>query len=114
MIHSTIDEQVASDSNPVQLAKNWEESAAHFHEGMKYYRDLLIQIGEIIGEQAYISDDGSRQQDVLCAKLPELIKKIFEDAENLLGFNIANISDIESVNDIPAVSEFINKMMRHL
>lgn len=27
----------------------------------------------MLGEEAYISDDGSRQQDVLCAKVPELV-----------------------------------------
>ncbi len=44
----------------------------------EYYRNLLIQIGEIIGKEAYISDDGSIQDSVLCAKLPELVQDLVD------------------------------------
>lgn len=54
-------------------AANWEESAAQFLRNQEYYRGLVVKIGEIIGEQAYIRDDGSVCEDVLCDKVPEII-----------------------------------------
>jgi hypothetical protein len=52
----------------------WVESAAMFSRNEEYYRGLVVQIGEMFGEAAYIADDGSRSQDVLCAKVPELVR----------------------------------------
>lgn len=54
----------------------WYEAAAQFHRNEQFYRGLLEQIGEIIGEEAYIADDGSRSDEVLCLKLPELVKRL--------------------------------------
>ena len=34
---------------------------------------MVQRIGAGLGLQAYTSDDGSVQQDVLCAKVPELV-----------------------------------------
>lgn len=52
--------------------------AAQNGRDTEYYRNLLVQCGEIIGEEAYISDDGSVQDDVLCDKIPELIKNLYD------------------------------------
>ena len=52
---------------------NWMGTAAQNQRNTDYYRGLLVQCGEAIGSQAYISDDGSKQDDVLCAKVPELV-----------------------------------------
>lgn len=52
----------------------WKETASRHLKNEQYYHGLITQIGEMLGEDAYISDDGSRQQDVLCAKIPELVK----------------------------------------
>jgi hypothetical protein len=54
------------------------EIAAQNERNSDYYRGLLIKCGNIIGDRAYISDDGSIQDEVLCAKIPELIKDIEE------------------------------------
>lgn len=51
----------------------WVESAAQFSRNEDYYRGLVERIGQAIGTQAHIADDGSRSQDVLCAKVPELV-----------------------------------------
>ena len=53
----------------------WMDTAAHFSNGLEYYRGLVIRCGEALGEDAYICDDGSRSEDVLCAKVPELVEK---------------------------------------
>jgi len=52
----------------------WMQTAAQYHRNTDYYRGLLEQCGEIIGEEAYIADDGTRMEDVLCAKIPGIIK----------------------------------------
>jgi len=57
----------------------WMATAAQAQRNTNYYRDLLIKCGEAIGEKAYISDDGSKQQDVLCAKIPDLVKNIIKN-----------------------------------
>lgn len=59
-----------------QLAKAWEETAAQMSRNADYYRGLVVKIGEMFGENAYISDDGSKQDSVLCAKVPELVQEL--------------------------------------
>lgn len=53
--------------------QNWYDTAAQFARNADYYRGLVVQIGKMLGPEAYISDDGSVQDDVLCAKVPELV-----------------------------------------
>lgn len=57
--------------------KNWEESAVQFCGNAEYYRGLVQRIGKLYDPQCYIADDGTRSQDVLCAKVPELVEKAF-------------------------------------
>ena len=57
----------------------WMETAAQNERNTDYYRNLLIKCGESIGGEAYISDDGSVQKDVLCAKIPELVEAAFKE-----------------------------------
>lgn len=52
----------------------WEESARQFARDADYYRGLVVEIGKALGEAAYIADDGTRSEDVLCAKVPELVR----------------------------------------
>lgn len=51
----------------------WKETALLHHRNEQYYRGLVVKIGEMLGEAAYIADDGGRAEDVLCAKVPELV-----------------------------------------
>lgn len=57
------------------LTVGWIDSAAMFQRNSDYYRGLVVEIGELFGEEAKTSDDGSVQDGVLCAKVPELVKK---------------------------------------
>ena len=61
-------------------AQKWEDSAMHvagmYCKGMEYYRGLVEQIGQTIGESAYIQDDGGKVDSVLCAKVPELVEEL--------------------------------------
>lgn len=52
---------------------SWQARGLEYYNGMRYYQGLLDSIGEKLGKRAYIADDGSVQQDVLRAKVPELV-----------------------------------------
>lgn len=58
-----------------RLVEGWYETAARHCRNEEYYRNLVIEIGKMLGEEAYVSDDGRRQDDILCAKVPELVRK---------------------------------------
>lgn len=68
-----------------QECNNWKETAAQYARNTEYYRDLVVQIGKMFGKKAYISDDNSIHQDVLCAKVPELVKELILDYFILSG-----------------------------
>jgi len=51
----------------------WMETGADYSRNADYYRGLLVECGEAIGEESRIQDDGNRSYDVLCAKIPELV-----------------------------------------
>jgi len=51
----------------------WKKSAAEFCNGMEYYRGLVVKIGEIIGHESHIAQDGSDMGEVLCAGVPDLV-----------------------------------------
>jgi len=55
----------------------WMETAAQNQCNTDYYRGLIVKCGKIIGKRAYTCDDGSISEDVLCAKIPELVGKAF-------------------------------------
>lgn len=52
----------------------WMRTAAQNQLNTDYYRGLLERCGRAIGDRAYIADDGSRSEDVLCSKIPEIIE----------------------------------------
>jgi len=62
----------------VDEAKAWLEAARQHCKNEEYYRNLVQQIGSLFGDVAYISDDGSKQDGILCAKVPELVKEALE------------------------------------
>lgn len=51
----------------------WMQTAAQHHRNETYYRELLVKCGKTIGDRVYMCDDGTRSEDVLCAKIPEII-----------------------------------------
>lgn len=54
----------------------WMDTAAQAQRNADYYRGLLERCGNAIGEAAHICDDGSRSEDVLNAKVPELVEAL--------------------------------------
>ena len=51
----------------------WLETARQESNGREYYRSLVAKIGEMFGAAAMTCDDGTVVDDVLCAKVPELV-----------------------------------------
>jgi hypothetical protein len=54
----------------------WEELLAQEIRNKEYYQSVLVEIGTLIGKDAYVSDDGSVQDQVLVAKLPDLVREL--------------------------------------
>ena len=54
----------------------WMQTAAFYEKNAEYYRSLVDRCGEAIGLEAYIADDGGRADDVLCAKVPEIVERM--------------------------------------
>lgn len=52
----------------------WMDSAADFSRGVEYYRGLVTRCGNALGDAARTCDDGSKSEDILCAKVPELVE----------------------------------------
>lgn len=59
----------------------WYETAAQFSRNANFYQGIVRQIGEMFGDAAYISDDGSKQQDILVLKVPELVAAALKGAK---------------------------------
>lgn len=52
----------------------WMDTAAQAQRGVDYYRGLVVRCGNALGDAAKTCDDGSKSDDVLCAKVPELVE----------------------------------------
>jgi hypothetical protein len=63
----------------------WQETARSIQRNCDYYQNLVVQVGEILGEVAHVMDDGDRSPDVLCAKVPELVARLENERCYLLN-----------------------------
>ena len=52
----------------------WINAAAMYCRNEEYYRKLVQEIGQMLGLDAFTADDGGVHEDVLCAKVPELVR----------------------------------------
>lgn len=73
---------------------SWKETARQFYRSADYHRGLVDAIGELFGQEAKTSDDGSIQDDVLCAKVPELCTALKQRCEVAEQLNIKAAQDI--------------------
>jgi hypothetical protein len=53
--------------------ENWKEIASQHACNERYYRSLLIEIGNMFGIVAKIQDDGNISHDVIVDKLPQVV-----------------------------------------
>jgi len=68
--------------------KAWEQMATTLANATEFYRGLLVQCGEAIGEDAYIIGDGKWPEDMLVANVPELVRRHtrMRASEAIVGF----------------------------
>jgi len=62
------------------LVAYWMDTAAQNERNTDYYRGLLEKIGKRLGKPAFIADDGTVMQDVICAKVPDIVDDLLEDS----------------------------------
>jgi hypothetical protein len=66
-------------------AKNWEENARRSQTNADYYRGLVVRIGNMLGLPAKTADDGTIAKDILCAKVPVLVRNALAVSETTKG-----------------------------
>ncbi len=52
----------------------WMDTAMQNQRNADYYRGLVVRCGKAIGERVYTQDDGGIVDDVLCAKVPDIVE----------------------------------------
>lgn len=57
----------------------WEASARRHAANVSYYTNLLDQIAERLGSEAYTADDGVLHDSPIRAKLPELVGQLVDE-----------------------------------
>lgn len=64
----------------VRQRDSWMESAHQELRNSDFYRKLLDSVAELLGQEVYLSDDGSVQDSPIRPKLPELVKARLDEA----------------------------------
>ena len=65
------------------LTDNLVETAKNYANGVEYYRGLVDEIGKMLGDESYIADDGSRSDEILRAKVPELVSARIKEFDRI-------------------------------
>lgn len=78
--HVSLLDMIATPDEAVETAPcGWEVEAKRFHDGQEGFRAWLREVALMFGEQAYIADDGSRMDDVLIAKVPDMVRALMAE-----------------------------------
>jgi len=64
---------------------NWRDIANQYCRNQTYYAGLIDRIGRLFGAAAHTADDGSLQDSILRAKVPELVEFLFKSAAGQLA-----------------------------
>jgi len=73
---NVLQDQVVLLAHSERPPTGWEATALQHLKNEEYYRGLLDQIAATIGEPAYVADDGTRMEEPVRAKLPELVAEM--------------------------------------
>ena len=60
---------------PYPRHDGWEETAKWHSKNEDFYRNIVHEIGELLGPEVYVADDGSVMEDVLALKVPEVLRE---------------------------------------
>jgi len=83
-------------------ADSWKETAAQAQRNTDYYLGLVDQIAVLFGDAAYVSDDGSKQDSPVRAKVPSLVKEAFEELRAEAKRAWTHVEEIAKVLDCGA------------
>lgn len=72
-----VDPRDARIAQLTQERDNWQATAEQAQDNTEYYRGLVQEIGGMLGDEAY-TDDGSKSDAILCAKVPELVGELLD------------------------------------
>jgi len=64
-----------------QRTLGWEDTARQYALNVDYYRDIVTEIGELFGDEAKTAADGVGHDDVLRAKVPDLVRSLRQRAD---------------------------------
>lgn len=54
----------------------WKETARQYANNQAYYHGIVIEVGRLLGNDVYVSDDGSVQDEVIAEKVPQAVAKL--------------------------------------
>ena len=61
---------------------NWMETASQEARNAAFYRDLLDQCAQVLGPEAFTSDDGTVMEDPVRLKIPAMVEKLVHGLGN--------------------------------
>ena len=88
----------------------WQETARQNQRDADYYRNLVVMIGQQFGVAARTADDGTVMDDVLCAKVPELVSSELDKYADLRTEHEHLLADVQRLRSYPA--EVIRRQTR--
>jgi hypothetical protein len=65
----------------IRERNGWCDTAARHLRNEEFYRGIVTEIGEMFGDMAKTSDDGSLQDSVLALKVPRLVRQAIADLQ---------------------------------
>ena len=96
-LFDTKDFYPADETDPTKLKymlESWIDCARQQNEVSIFYRNLVVEIGEMFGEVAKTSDDGSIQSDVLALKVPELVAALIKQQTKPIGMQVRHTLEL--------------------
>lgn len=87
----------------------WMYTAAANRGNADYYQSLVVKCGEYIGKEAYTQDDGGVVEDVLCDKVPELVRELVSSPRREIKPADLTLTDLESLG-IEVIKELTRRV----
>lgn len=90
----------------------WIKSAAISMKNTEYYYSIIEEAGKLLGPDAYTCDDGTVSQDVLAAKIVELVQQRVQTIRTITS-TLGNCSAFENCRTLEdKISVLMTTVMR--
>lgn len=74
-------------SPPLDHRCDWEREALQYAVNAKFYRDIVAQIGALLGPTTRTADDGTVQDEVLALKVPDIVRTLVDTLQAIIDLN---------------------------